>query len=155
VRRKLPAAQANIFAEEFVADVHLELWEMIEAGKPVLNVKPLLGTIVRRRIIDAFRRRAGVAVDPIEETLQDDKALEDMDAIDTLDANDGIINTILDALPADERRVLSMRYLDRLSVMETAARLGLTEDQIKKRCQKALQLARRIAIERGLYDDMA
>ena len=151
-RRDAPPGRAD----ELVARAYLDLLTLIEAGKPTTNVKGLLGTILRRRIADAYRRGAGIATESADdafwerhdESAGDDDNLEEQVA--RRDEARGVANAILDALPSPEREVLMARHIDRLTVAETADRLGLTEDQVKKRCQSAVALARRIAKEQGL-----
>jgi Sigma-70 region 2 len=48
--------------DELVADTYIGLLRHIEAGKPIGNVKALLRTILKRRIVDTFRRRGGVTL---------------------------------------------------------------------------------------------
>lgn len=151
-RRKAPPGRA----EELVAQAHHDLLALIEAGKPTTNVKGLLGTILRRRIVDAYRRGAGVATESADdafwerhaESASDEDNLQEQ--VERRETARGVANAILDALPSPEREVLIARHIDQLTVVETAARLGLTEDQVKKRRQDAVALARRITKEQGL-----
>ncbi len=150
-------------AEELVAQAYLELYQKIAGGEAVENVKGLLGTIVRRRVVDWHRRRRGVTV----ATGDDDfwqrhdgtsspfaPVPDDFAGVEQQDAASRIVNAILDALPDDEREVLLARELDELDVAETARRLKLTEDQVKKRRQRAIASARRVAEEQGLRHDL-
>lgn len=150
-------------ADELVAQAHLALLEKIEGGEPIDNVKGLLCTILRRRVVDWHRRRGGMEVD-----TKDDRFWEHLAASTTpfdsgpdriadaeeREAVQRVANTILDALPAEEREVLLARDLEELGVAETARQLGLTEDQVKKRRQRAIESARRIVEERGLRHDI-
>ena len=74
------------------------------------------------------------------------------DVVETQETARSIANTLLDLLPEQERQVLIARHVDELSVVQVSARLGITPDQVKKRCQAGLERARQIAKERGLLD---
>jgi len=151
-RRKAPADQA----EELVARTHLALLEMLEADTATQNVKGLLGTILHRRIADGYRRRAGARETSADDAFWERQTEVVTDEVGTEEQTEGretarsVANAILDALPALARDVLIARHLDGLTVAETAARLGMTEDQVKKRRQEAVIMARRIVEEQGL-----
>ncbi len=148
-------------AEEFVAQAYVDLLEKIQTGQPITRVKGLLGTIVRRRIIDALRRGAGVTLESAGDGFWEIHAdsstsspeQDEFESVDMRETARQVANAILDVLPEPEREVLIARHLLGLSVEEVAVRLGLTEDQVKKRTQRGIRLARGIAQERGLCHD--
>ena len=159
-RAKIPAEMA----EDIVAEAYLEFYEMLEARKPIHNAKALLCRIVRLRSIDAYRRykhltKMIIQVD--ETTWSGLRELPDMltdtpeEIIASLDTAHSVSNFILDALPDEERRVLILRYVHELSVADTAKQLSMTEDQVKKRTQRAKKLAYSVAQERGLIYDIS
>lgn len=151
-RRKAPADQA----EELVARTYLALLEMLEADTATQNVKGLLGTILQRRIVDAYRRSAGAREASADNAFWERHAETVTDEVGPEEQTEGreaarsVANAILDGLPSPARDVLIARHLDGLTVAETAARLGMTEDQVKKRRQEAVVMARRIVEEQGL-----
>lgn len=66
-----------------------------------------------------------------------------------------VLNPLLSALPEIERQVLILRYYCEWSVEETAQRLEVSPDQVKKRCQAALKLARQAAEKEGVnFEDL-
>jgi RNA polymerase sigma factor (sigma-70 family) len=147
--------------DELVADTYIGLFRHVESGKPIGNVKALLRTILKRRIVDAFRRRDGVTLVSADAlsgggaaALPDALEIHPQADVDDAETVTQIKNTILDALPSLEREVLMARYLHELTVPQTAARLGLTADQVKKYTQRALQQARHIGVEKGLHHDL-
>jgi len=143
-------------ADELVARAYVGLLELLQTDTPIRNVKALLSTILRRRIADAFRRGGATPAASADDTFWErhtDVVPDDADTVEEAverDAARDVANTILDALPPWAREILIARHLDELSVAETAGRLGLSEDQVKKRRRDAVALARRIAKERGL-----
>lgn len=152
-RREGPADDAA----EVAAQAYVPVSRMVQSGEPIRNVKGLLGTIVRRRAVDALRRKTpSVAVQRADEAFWDryEQATPDQDTpyeqVESRLSAPSEANTILNALPAELREVLVARHVDELAVGEAATRLGITEDQVKKRTQAALAEARRIARERGI-----
>jgi len=158
-REKAPAEMI----EDVVAEAYLEFYEMLVAHKPIHNAKALLCRIVRLRSIDEYRRHqqlAKVTVQVDETMWSGSRELPDVMA-DTLeetivshDTAHFAANLILDVLPKEERRVLILRHVQDLSVAETAVKLKMTEDQVKKRTRRAKELAYRVAQERGLLNDL-
>jgi RNA polymerase sigma factor (sigma-70 family) len=152
-RREGPADDAA----EVAAQAYVPVSRMVQSGEPIQNVKGLLGTIARRRAVDALRRKApSVAVQRADDVFWDryEQATPDQDTpyeqLESRLSAPAEANTILDALPTDLREVLVARHMDELAVSEAATRLGITEDQVKKRTQAALAEARRIAREWGI-----
>ncbi len=144
-------------AEEYVAQTYLALLELIEKGEPIENVKGLLSTIVRRRIVDGYRQGNGVPVDSWDEaqiSLGDQEAeIGWDDAIERQTAAKTLTNTILDALSVPEKDVLITRYIKERTVPQTAIALQMSEDKVKKTCQEALKRAQQIVEEQGLSYD--
>jgi len=159
-RAKAPAEMA----EDVVAEAYIEFYEMLAAHKPVHNAKGLLCQIVRFRGIDEYRRHQRLAkvITQVDETiwsglreLPDVLADTPEETIVSLDIAHFASNLILDALPDEERRVLILRHVQELSVAETAMQLNMTEDQVKKRTQRAKKHAYCVAQERGLLHDLS
>ena len=151
-------------AEDVVAEAYLEFYEMLAAHKPIQNAKGLLCQIVRRRSIDEYRRhqrQARVTVQVDETTwdglceLPDVLASTPEEAVVSLDTAHFVSNLVLDALQDEERQVLILRHVQELSVAETAVQMNMTEDQVKKRTQRAISHAYRVAQERGLLHDLS
>jgi RNA polymerase sigma factor (sigma-70 family) len=159
-REKAPAEMV----EDVVAEAYLEFYEMLVAHKPIHNAMGLLRRIVQLRSIDEYRRHLRLAkvTTQVDETmwsglreLPDVVADTPEEIVVSLDTAHFVSNLILDALPDEERRVLLLRYIQELSVAETAMKLHMTEDQVKKRTRHAKDLAYRVAQERGLLHDIS
>lgn len=163
----LAIAQAKApieMVEDVVADAYLEFYELLITDKPIHKAKALLCQIVRFRSIDEHRKRQRLKkfTMQVDETIW--SSLNDLpdvladtpeEAIVSLDKAHFASNLILDALPDEERRVLILRYVYELSVADTAKQLSMTEDQVKKRTQRAKKLAYSVAQERGLIYDIS
>lgn len=156
-RRKAP----EDVVDDLVADTYLALVKKLNAGEPVQKVKGLLGTILRNRIADEYRRRKSVAEEHVDEVFWTRSAdspnavyNDHVEVVDEQMSSASLVNTILKELPVPERDVLIARHVDELSVAETAVQLHITEDQVKKRTRQALRLARQIIEAKGLMNDV-
>lgn len=107
-------------AEDLAADVFLRAVRETKRGRAVVT-PAWLTTVARNRLVDHWRakareaRRLGLAwsnPDP-DEWADDGTPLEPE-----------IVNQVMRKLPADHQAVLSLRYLDDLTVPEVAAALG-------------------------------
>ncbi len=163
--RKLPEHLVDAQTEGLVLQAHLELWRAIIKPEPITNVKGLLGTIIRLRAIDAYRRQPEGIIHVYADQNFWDQHREDepgegadpaqiyedsMDAQEAAQEAAGHLNALFDLLTPEERAVLIARQVDGLTVDETAARTGLTPDQVRKRRQAAMKRVNQIALERGL-----
>lgn len=151
-------------AEDIVAEAYYEFFKLLDASRPIDNGKALLCRIVQRRSIDAYRRlkKARQFTAQVEETAWDGlRELPDVladtpeEVVVSDDTAHYAANVILDELTKEERQVLILRTVHDLSVAETAARLHLTQDVVKKRMQRAIRHAFRVAEERGLLHDLS
>ncbi len=144
-RHKLPFDEDDMITEEILAEVYLQFWEIIASGETIKNAKGLIGTILRRRINDWYRQQntkkrqaPKISGDQQAQML----ASEQANLAEIVEKRETIINTILNALSQQEQDVLVARHYYEFSVAETASRLDLTKDQVKKLTQKAIRKAR-------------
>lgn len=156
-RSKLPAYQV----EDCVAETYVDLIEYIDKGETIHNVKALLRTIINRRIVDIYRKKGNTIVVSGDNSFWEQHAettpSQDSLSSETIEAKETaftIANTILNVLPPLEREILITRHMEGLTVAETALRLDITEDQVKKLTQKAMIHSKQIVKERELSDDI-
>jgi RNA polymerase sigma-70 factor (ECF subfamily) len=120
-------------AEELTSDAFVALWQSF-ATIDQTQLPGWLFTVVKNRSIDYWRRS----------TLEQ-KYLGALDNSPVVEAS-GSIAELLDATPALKpvhRACLILRYLHGLERSEIAARLGMTESQVKGYLQYARRLLRR------------
>jgi RNA polymerase sigma-70 factor (ECF subfamily) len=101
-------------------------------------------TIARSRTIDELRRRRPEPLDPA--TLPETPSPAPQDA--ALDR--WRMAQLLSQLPAEERRLLELRFYGELSQTEIAARTGLALGTIKSRMVRGLERLRTLLDEEGL-----
>ena len=144
---------SSAYAEDIVAEAHLELYEKMIEGETVNNVGGLLRTITCRRAVDLSKKASTK-----HEYLAGDEywaRYADVDAAAPINVEDEvtthlIVNPLLDELPPDLREVLLARHGLGMTVEQTAEHLGWTVDQVKKRTKKALARAIVFARQKGL-----
>jgi RNA polymerase sigma-70 factor, ECF subfamily len=121
---------------------------------------PWLRQLACERLADQYRRhvRAGRRSVTREEqspwALPDASALEIMDkllgpdespsAAARRDETRDQVRKALEAMPAQEREVLILRYLEQLSARDVGAVLGISEEAAKKRALRALRRLREL-----------
>ncbi len=142
-------------AQDAVAEVFMNLHEHLEKGKSVRYVKAFLRTLMTRRIADILRKPREVA------EFMNDLADEQGNVPQELIVNPytkvdkdmvfrSLKNALLEKVPSPEREILILRHYHGLSVEETASRLNITVDIVKKKTRSAKSIAFQIAKEQGI-----
>lgn len=119
-------------AEEVCADVWLRLWQSVPPAKPE-NLRLYLGKIARNRALHYLERqnaakRSGVRVqlDELSGCLPDRLSRVEPDQVALRRA----LQTFLEGLPREQRRIFVRRYWYGDTVEEIAARFGCTPSRI-------------------------
>ena len=154
------AKAPTIDAEDVVAQAFMDLLPFISKNTPIRNVKALLAEITRRRATDVLRRHGRVTVESLDVATADgleptflDSPEDPYESIDRVEEARAIANAIMDALSPTDREILDARHMEGLDVAETARKLNITQDQVKKRTQQAIASARRIVEAQELRHD--
>jgi RNA polymerase sigma-70 factor (ECF subfamily) len=146
LRRGAPAADAD----EIVQDVMVAVWRRAASFDPArAAVSTWIYAIARNRRIDMIRRAQRPAPDPEDPLFRPDPA---PDAAGVLAAAErqARLREGLAALPAEQRRVLTLAFYDGLSHGEIAAQEGLPLGTVKSRIRLAFRHLRG-----ALGDDLA
>ena len=132
-------------AEDLLHDAYVETVERIPGLSQIRNLPAWINSLVKRRLIDAWRRdrvRAGSGeTDLAEETLREIIAGAGFDPLDgfvranLVDA----LNTALRALPAAQRQVVEYQVFGGLTFREIAEETGANIDALKARKRYALK----------------
>ncbi len=101
-------------------------------------------TIARSRLVDSWRRAGRRPVTPVADpTLVGRPAQHHTDAADAQLLQAGDVAEILAVLTPDQRAVVSLRFVDRFSLSETAEILGRSEGSVKLLQHRAIRALRR------------
>lgn len=136
-------------AEDLTAEVFLKTWEHINSGKEVKKFAALLYRIARNKVIDFYRHRQAAGEMPIDEMLL--KQLSDegkmIKNLETLNEAQAVIKS-LRILKDEYREVLTLRYVDELSMGEIAEILGKTQVNTRVLLHRALNTLKKVMEEK-------
>jgi RNA polymerase sigma factor (sigma-70 family) len=130
-------------AEDLTSQVFMEALPRLRASASGGEIHMYLVATARTMLAGHWRRRLGIQVTTIDENLV--MAEDHGPPADPLPR----IRRILAKLPANYRRVLELRFLERCSVGETAARMGISSGNARVVQHRALQRAAELGAEVG------
>ena len=122
-------------AEDLTSQVFLDALPRLRSGASRGEIHMYLRATARTVLATHWQRRLGVQVTTIDENIGSPEAPEP--PADPLPR----IRRILSRLPANYRRVLELRFLERQSVNETAAQMGISAGNARVVQHRALQRA--------------
>lgn len=121
-------------AADAVQQAFVQAWRAAPSYAAESDIAPWLFTITRRAAIDTWRKeRRHAVVDPPEELA--DPATDGPSLERSWEAWQ--IRKALDELPAEERAVVRLAYVEGLTHSETADRLGIPIGTVKSRTYRA------------------
>jgi RNA polymerase sigma-70 factor (ECF subfamily) len=150
VRYAFSLTQNASLAEEIVSIVFERFLSYLHRGKgPKTNVKSYLYRMTYNAVIDNSRRK--IESDPIEETLADKKNNPEKMA----EASDetAAIHRALNALTSDQRNLILLRFVEGLTMRETAAVMSKSINAIKTMQKRAVNSFRKTPEYKQLAQD--
>lgn len=126
-------------AEDLVQDTFLRAWNYLLKGGKVDTMKSFLYQILHRLIIDEYRRgkRTSSLDDLVEKGFEPSRETGEFEHIsNVLDGKAMML--LIRKLPDRYRTVLSMRYIDNLSIEEMAARIGQSKNTVAVQIHRGL-----------------
>jgi len=129
-------------AVEVTAQTLFGLFKFIRGNKPIDDAGALAWKILHRRIADLYRQRQKEVMPP--DSQEPARNTADGPDPSEIALDRAMVNKVLDSLPPDQRRILVMRFGLGYAVRDIAERTGLTEDQVKKRTQKAMRIVEEV-----------
>ena len=133
-------------AEDLTSQVFLKAVRSLDLMRDPLSTRTWLFQVARTTIVDYWRIRYRGAASSLEDLLEtgwEGPVDEEPPPVNSTAAER--VRVILQALPERDREVLTCRFLLNLSIRETAARMGLTETNIKVMQFRALKRAADLA----------
>jgi RNA polymerase sigma-70 factor (ECF subfamily) len=134
-------------AQDVVSASFLKLWEFIREGKRIRNFRALLYRTAKNTFLDVVRRKE-YSVLSLEELLKTGWEPASADPVQKFAAADDVrvLRLALARLPVHYREILTLRYLDELSIAEIAEVTGKNSGTIyvslyrgKRALEEALQ----------------
>jgi RNA polymerase sigma-70 factor (ECF subfamily) len=144
-------------ARELTQETYLRAWEYLQKGEAVREFRPFLYHILRRLIIDDYRKKKTVSLDAmitddadsiIESHIPQSEHDEMEEAMDRFDGGRSL--EALQKLPELYRETLMYRYINSLSLEEIANITNESENVISVRIHRGLKKMREILEEQDI-----
>lgn len=134
-------------AEDLVQEVYIRVLKSYQRFEGKSSEKTWLFSIARNVAIDHFRKQKGWKQRLIEKFDWNTQQVKDKNPIPedvTLQKEEvSLIYHCLDLCTVDQKMVIIMRYMQELSIAETAEALGWTESKVKTTQHRALKVLRK------------
>jgi RNA polymerase sigma-70 factor (ECF subfamily) len=115
----------------------------LKDGKEIDNIKAFLYKVAKNLIIDYRRKKKTYSLDAITETGVDfASADEEADATDNFDK--AFVVGKLEKLDPDDREILTMRYVNEMSIKEIAETLDLTANNVSVKIHRAVEKMKKV-----------
>jgi len=126
--------------DDLVQDTFLKTWVyLVKAGK-ITSMKPFLYHVLNCLIIDEYRRKKSVSLDVLLESGFEPDS-DDYDRI--INMIDGqAAASLLMTLPIAYQKIMSLRYIDDLSLSEIAHETGLTNNLVAVKTHRGMEKLR-------------
>lgn len=124
-------------ALDLTQDVFVKFWEYLAQGKDIEYTKAFLYRSAHNRVIDYRRKKKESSLDQLqEEDNFDPSDTEQTEKV--INQHDGTkVRMLLDELPENYRAVLTMKYVDDLSLDEIVAITEETKNTVSVRIHRA------------------
>jgi len=131
-------------AEDLTGQVFMRAVEQLDVDRPPPQISAWLYRVAQNAVADywrAFYRLPQIGVEQVAGAWEPVNPQPDPHADSDADHAATAVRRLLKRLPAQYARVLELRFLHRLSVAETASRLGITNGNAKVLQYRALRKA--------------
>lgn len=124
-------------ALDMVQETFLKTWNHMSQGNSIQNMRSFLYRVMNNLIIDYYRKSKSFSLDSLLD-----------DGFDVADSgHEGIfesaeisqIKKAIKTLPENERHIITLRYIDGLSIQEISELLNESENSISVRIHRALK----------------
>jgi len=145
-------------ARDLVQDAFLKAWDYLREGGDIRSYKSFLYRILHNLIIDEYRRKSSYSLDELLENEATSSATEALlaqgDRREVEEALDdalevGRIHETMLQLPEHHRLMITMRFVDGLSIEEIAETIGISQNAVSVRVHRAVLALR--ALYTSLY----
>jgi RNA polymerase sigma-70 factor (ECF subfamily) len=129
-------------AKDLVQETFTRTWTTLSDGASIDNLRAFFYRVLTNAIIDESRKKKSASLDTMLEegfAPHDEEATEAVFEVTTIRETHELLST----LPDEYRLPLVMRHLDGLSPREIAEILGLTENLVSVRINRAINKLRK------------
>ena len=129
-------------AEDLVQESFMKTWNYLTTGKTLDNPKAFLYRIAGNLVIDYYRKKKTSSLDALADTGFD-PAGDDEESILLFTAGNEAV-AMLEQLEPDYREVLTMRFVQELSIREIAIEVGQSENAVSVRIHRAINKLKKL-----------
>lgn len=126
-------------AEDIVSEVFLKTWQHLQTSKnPVLNIRALLYTISRNKVVDLYRTRSKEKIESLETVAE---IASSKDLLKDIESQDEVQKLISDIrlLKQEYQEVLLLRFVEELSLKEVAQVVGKKQTNVRVIIHRAVK----------------
>lgn len=124
-------------AIDLVQDAFVKTWAQIAKGEEIAHFQPYLYHVLNNLIIDHYRKKKSVSLDLLADDGFDPVGSDAKEVVAFAEREE--LLSKLERLPARDRDVVVMRYIDGLAVKHIAQVLGESENGISVRLHRAVK----------------
>lgn len=134
-------------AKDLLQDTFTKTWQYLKDGKDIDNLKAFLYKVAKNLIIDYRRKKKSYSLDAITETGVDFKSDIDEETKVTEDFDKEFVVSQLERLEDDYREILTMRYVNEMSIKEIADTLDMTPNNVSVKIHRGVDKMKKILEE--------
>lgn len=123
-------------AKDLTQEAFTKVWIYLARGGEIRNLKSFLFQTARNLIIDKYRKRHTDSLEIMQEKGFDPKFEEEVGVEEKIDAHLAI--NLLSELSEDHREVITLRFIEELSVKEISETIGETTSNVSVRLHRAM-----------------
>ncbi len=133
-------------AIDLVQDTFMKTWTYLSDGKDIDNIKAFLYKVAKNLIIDYRRKKKAVSLDAITETGIEFSGDADTDDAE-LEFDKKFVIGKLEELDPDDREILTLRYVNELSIKEISEATGMTANNVSVKIHRSIDKLKKILKE--------
>jgi RNA polymerase sigma-70 factor (ECF subfamily) len=133
-------------ALDILQDTFTKTWLYLQDGKEIDNIKAFLYKVAKNLIIDYRRKKKSYSLDAITETGVDFEGEDEEENI-TGNFDKEFVVGKLEKLEESDREILTMRYINEMSIKEIAEMIELTPNNVSVKIHRAVERLKKILDE--------
>lgn len=130
-------------AKDILQDTFTKTWIYLSGGNEVDNLKAFFYKVAKNLIIDHRRKKKAHSLEAITETGIDFES-EDEEERATENSDKEFVVTKLEKLDPEDREILSMRYINEMSIREISNALDMTPNNVSVKIHRATQKMKKV-----------
>ena len=127
----------SALSESLVQDTFSKTWAYLAKGGKILLMKAFLYHILNDLIIDEYRKKKSISLDVLIEKGFEINTGDTKKLFDILDGKVAFL--LIEKLPVKYRKIMNMRYLQDLTILEMATITGQTKNSLTVQLHRGLE----------------